>query len=390
MAAAALADEVRAMFREDWNVQLADNPEYASQSGVQRHDHELQDLSPQAFAKRVEYNEKLLLRVDGLMHRVDEELSRRKSSVLQRARTSLQMFRQSIYDESSSIKLGCHLYPINSIGYGGVYNNFVEMLEWVESAPARLSRVKHFPAQVKTYIQLLREGIKRGRIASSCMVRSFVPQLQAGITDLKNEAGPVADAVDGLDGASEALHSFKLALEDLQLFIETEYSASVLHQPGCMRFSDGKELYALALRFHTTTEKSASEIHSIGLAEVERIEKRIQVEVLNQLDFHGTCSDLCEYLKTKPEHFFTDAGALISAYRAACSKIETILPSVFKTFPKMPLQIVEKHAPNGPGAYYLAGTPDGSRPGRFYVNTSRLSSRPSYEIMALAMHEVSR
>jgi len=42
---------------------------------------------------------------------------------------------------------------------------------------------------------------------------------------------------------------------------------------------------------------------------------------------------------------------------------------------------------SGPVAFYYAGTADGKRPGRFYVNTTRLNDRPKYEMMALALHE---
>ena len=33
-----------------------------------------------------------------------------------------------------------------------------------------------------------------------------------------------------------------------------------------------------------------------------------------------------------------------------------------------------------PAAYYLGGSGDGTRPGTFFVNTSNLSSRPTYEV----------
>ena len=42
---------------------------------------------------------------------------------------------------------------------------------------------------------------------------------------------------------------------------------------------------------------------------------------------------------------------------------------------------------NGPAAFYLAGSLDGSRPGVFYVNTFKYSSQPKYEMISLSMHE---
>ena len=41
----------------------------------------------------------------------------------------------------------------------------------------------------------------------------------------------------------------------------------------------------------------------------------------------------------------------------------------------------------GPAAYYLAGTADGNRPGRFYVNVGNIREKPVYEIPSLALHE---
>ena len=40
-------------------------------------------------------------------------------------------------------------------------------------------------------------------------------------------------------------------------------------------------------------------------------------------------------------------------------------------------------------AQYFAGTPDGSRPGIFYINTYDLPSRPSYMMEAVSLHEAS-
>ena len=48
------------------------------------------------------------------------------------------------------------------------------------------------------------------------------------------------------------------------------------------------EVYALCLRYHTTTTMTPAEVHDVGLAEVARIEKRYQEDVLTKLGFLGT------------------------------------------------------------------------------------------------------
>jgi uncharacterized protein (DUF885 family) len=78
---------------------------------------------------------------------------------------------------------------------------------------------------------------------------------------------------------------------------------------------------------------------------------------------------------------------LLEGYRLKCQAIKNVLPKYFNVFPSSPLEIVRKDAPTAPAAYYLAGTPDGSRPGRFYVNVSNINARPKYEMTSLALHE---
>jgi uncharacterized protein (DUF885 family) len=95
------------------------------------------------------------------------------------------------------------------------------------------------------------------------------------------------------------------------------------------------------------------------------------------------------------------------------------LLDVFHSKPQTPLEIVgvrvkiytaetiitQSQLPpsqaNAPAAFYSAGTPDGSRPGRLYVNTNQYSTQPRctkahvwptrtrrrYEMVSLSLHE---
>jgi len=128
-------------------------------------------------------------------------------------------------------------------------------------------------------------------------------------------------------------------------------------------------------------------VHQVGLAEVARIQARYQSDVMNPLGFNGTFEAFVAECKEDPKFYFDSAEALLQAYRTMCDHIGSVLPQYFDKFPESALQIVPKDAASAPAAYYLAGTADGSRPGRFYVNVSNLSQRPSYEMCALALHE---
>jgi len=123
----------------------------------------------------------------------------------------------------------------------------------------------------------------------------------------------------------------------------------------------------------------------VGLQEVARIEGRFQHEVLDVLGFRGTFTEFAESLKKDPSFFFSSEDELVEGYRALVQRITEKLPHFFAKLPEMPLEVVPKQG--GPAAYYFAGTPDGKRPGRFYVNTTRLNERAKYEMPALALHE---
>ncbi len=66
------------------------------------------------------------------------------------------------------------------------------------------------------------------------------------------------------------------------------------------------------------------------------------------------------------------------------------LPQLFGHLPKAPFEVLpvppylEKTSAT---AYYMRGTPDGSRPGRLFIDTYNATDRNLYEVEAIAYHE---
>ena len=164
-------------------------------------------------------------------------------------------------------------------------------------------------------------------------------------------------------------------------------------------------------RFHTTTDLSPEEVHQIGLAEVAKIEGRYRSEVLLPLGFGASAEEFIrfvEFVRHDPQFYVSTPDQLLDVYRKTCDEISAIMPRYFNEIPRTPLEITSKQV--GPAAYYLtgtgyqfillidviliyrrtfhvSGTPDGKRPGRFYVNVSHIEKRPLYESVALSLHE---
>jgi uncharacterized protein (DUF885 family) len=66
------------------------------------------------------------------------------------------------------------------------------------------------------------------------------------------------------------------------------------------------------------------------------------------------------------------------------------LPDLFGRLPKAPFEVVvvpDYLAKTAPPAYYEAGTPDGSRPGRLFVNEFNATERNLYSVESIAYHE---
>ncbi len=377
MRSAALA----ALLKDDFEHQLRDNPEFASQAGDHRFDGQLQDLSPASFERRHQHNGAMLLRAQALQVEPEEELSSKE-------RMYLKMFIDNIQMEQQALALRCHLAPVNSIGYGGVVNNFIEMLEWIEAGEAGaeklLDRVKAFPDQCKQYIELLKAGVEKGFVASKAMLRKTSEQ----INDVVKQK-PLNDLSD-----ASLVEEWERACFSVEKYLRESYALHARDQAGCTGLPQGSEVYSLCLRYHTTTRMTADEIHKIGLEQVARIEERYRRDVLEPLgysadpgDFKKTFAAFVETVRTDKSHCYDTAAELLDGYKSLCASIEKELPRFFNCFPKSKLEIVSKDAVSGPAAYYLAGTPDGTRPGRFYVNVSNIKERPKYEMEALALHE---
>eukprot|EP00933_Yihiella_yeosuensis_P073667 TRINITY_DN8238_c0_g2_i2.p1 TRINITY_DN8238_c0_g2~~TRINITY_DN8238_c0_g2_i2.p1 ORF type:complete len:575 (-),score=118.46 TRINITY_DN8238_c0_g2_i2:175-1899(-) len=378
------------LFENDFQHQLEDNPEFATQAGFHSHGARLQKIGPQAFEDRLEHNNSVLEEVRKML---EDTAGLSEKDILY-----AKLFASAVEGENRGIQCGCHLMPLNCVGAGGgVHENFLELLEWMplesaEDMSSYIQRLVAFQEQVDDFCGLLAYGAgMRGIVCSKSMLRRVPDRLKELLAgDFAELREPVkgkdflnAELEKGLDDA--ITHCFRPGLQKLLDFIEDFYGDRLRDDPGCSAVRGGTEIYAECLRFHTTTTKTAQEVHDLGLQEVKRIEARMKSEVLEKLGFEGSLTEFAESLKKDPNNFYSTEEECLEGYRALVAEISEVLPRFFSKLPESKLDVVAKRA--GPAAYYFAGTPDGKRPGRFYVNVSRLSERPKYNMAALALHE---
>jgi len=179
-----------------------------------------------------------------------------------------------------------------------------------------------------------------------------------------------------------------------RLIAELEIQAAIAPEAdGVWKFDNGDAFYAERLRWFTTTELSADEIHTIGLREVARVQGEMKA-IMAQLGFEGSLAEFFVFMREDPQFYYpgTDAGR--EAYLAEAVRLIDVmrerLPEAFGVLPKAELEVkrVEAFREKSAGkAFYQGPPPDGSRPGIYYANLYNMANMPRYQMEALAYHE---
>jgi uncharacterized protein (DUF885 family) len=113
-------------------------------------------------------------------------------------------------------------------------------------------------------------------------------------------------------------------------------------------------------------------------------------KIMAQVGFKGTLREFFEHLRTSPQYYYTTREDYLADVDAKVKAMEARLPAFFHTLPKAHLQVkaVEAFREKSAGkAFYQSPSPDGSRPGTYYVNLYDLRDMSKTELEALAYHE---
>lgn len=193
-------------------------------------------------------------------------------------------------------------------------------------------------------------------------------------------------------GREALLTSVKPAYDNL-IAVMTAHEARATTDDGAWKLPDGDEFYADRLRNFTTTERSADEIHDIGLQNVARLHGEMRT-IMRQVSFRGNLNAFFEFMETDQRFYVEDSAAGRAEYVRRATEVINLmrdrLPQYFGRLPRAPMEVrpVEPFRERSAGlAFYSGPAADGSRPGVYYVNTFDVKAIPTYQIEALAYHE---
>jgi uncharacterized protein (DUF885 family) len=153
---------------------------------------------------------------------------------------------------------------------------------------------------------------------------------------------------------------------------------------GLTWLADGDDAYGRMIRYHTTLDLTADEIHRTGLEQIEKLAGEYRVlgqEVLGTSDV----PEIFRRLREDPALHHTNGADIVAASKAALAKATAATRDWFGILPKAGCDVEETQS--GAIAFYFPPAKDGSRPGVFFMNTSDPSGWGRYQIEATSYHE---
>lgn len=247
-----------------------------------------------------------------------------------------------------------------------------------------LKRVEKFPLWMDTAINNFKDGMAAKYVLPKKLVVKMIPQMRAEeiITDNFEKNifyGPVKNFPKNFTPQQRSkftqLYKEMITKQIIPTyskmgdFLEKEYLPSATDADGINALPKGNEIYAFWAKSWTTTGKSPEEIHKIGLEQVAMLRNEME-KVKQQLVFNGTLEQFITHLKEDPKAMpYKTSKEVLDAFNSILTKITPKLKTMFSVTPKTPFEIrqTEKFREATASAEYVQGTPDGKRPGIFYI-----------------------
>ena len=247
-----------------------------------------------------------------------------------------------------------------------------------------LKRAEKFPDWMDTAIENFRTGIANSYVLPKKLVVKMIPQMKADeiITtnfDKNIFYGPIKNFPKSFNAAQK--DKFTVLYKDMITkkiiptytkmgnFLETEYLPKARNTDGINALPKGNEIYTYYAKSWTTTGKTPEEINKIGLEQVAMLRNEME-KVKQQVGFNGTLEQFISHVKEDPKAMpYKTNKEVLAAFNGILTKITPKLKTMFSITPKTPFEIrqTEKFREASASAEYVVGTPDGKRPGIFYI-----------------------
>jgi len=385
---------LNAIFQDYWEDNLRHDPELASVIGDKRYNDKIDDYSAKAVNEQLQREEGFMTRLAAID----------PSGLSDQEKLSRELLLRQFAEDQEAAKYKEWEMPLNQMD--GIYNTYPQLVARLSFTTVKdyddwIARLHAIPTAFDQVTANMTLGMQDHRVPPKYLLQKALEQVKT-MAAQKPEESPLALPLKHFPASISAEEQERIKEETLAAigkeilpaylrlarFLEVSYIPAGRTEPGISAIPGGTAYYAYLLRHHTNTELTAAQIHQIGLDEVARDETQMLV-IAKTLGF----ADLKSFqasLKTNPKLHPASTDALLAAWRDALKPMQAKLPQLFGQLPKAPFEVVAVPAymeKTAAPAYYESGTPDGSRPGRLYVNTYDATKRNLYQAEDIAYHE---
>ena len=386
--------ELNELFHDYWQAYLEHDPEFASTIGDKRYDDQISNYSVAAINDWLAREQEFLLKLAAID----------PTGFTDQEKLSQDLLVRKFEQDADGAQFKEWEMPVNQMD--GIYATYPQLVaqlsfttvkdydDWI----ARLHAIPRAFEQVTTNMTI---GMDDRRVPPKYLLEKTLAEVQE-LANEKPEDSPLAMPLKKFPASIPAAEQTRIkaemldaiAREDLPAykrfarFLEVSYIPAGREQPGISALPDGTRYYQFLIQRTTTTDLTAAQIHQIGLEEVKRDEAEM-LAIAQKLGFQDLKSFRAS-LKSNPKMHPVSRQALLDAYSGYLKAMQAKLPELFGRLPKAPFEVVpvpdylEKDAPP---AYYQAGTPDGSRPGRLFIDLYDATNRNLYSVEDIAYHE---
>jgi uncharacterized protein (DUF885 family) len=179
------------------------------------------------------------------------------------------------------------------------------------------------------------------------------------------------------------------AFQKMADFFEKEYLPKGRATSGISDIPGGSERYKHLIKYWTTTDMTADQIFDLGQREVARIRSEME-KVKAQVGFKGDLKAFFDFVRTDKQFTpFKKPEEVTAWYASLETTMQPQLNKMFDLTPKSKFEVrrTEAFREASASAEYSQGTPDGSRPGIFYVPVPDATKHNVVGGEALFLHE---
>lgn len=395
------AAQLHQLLDSDWQWQLHEFPEFATNVGDPRYNDRLTDQSAAAVTRRKIHHQAFrqqLRAIDGRQLTAQDAIS--LQILLSSAARDEQL--EQIYGDLPfgvgddwmvlSQMDGIHL-ELPALAKASPFNTVTDYDNY-------LKRLDALPEQLKQLTLRMRAGLNSGWMPPAVPLQRLPEQLAAHLETDPQKAilyrpfmsmpasiGAADQARLRNAGANAIAHSVAPSFALLQRFVIDTYLPACRTDLGASKLPGGPAYYQAMIVGQTTTNLSPKEIHQLGLREVARINAEMDA-VMRSTGFTGDRAAFQHYINTDPKFTFTRGSDMLTRYRDIAKRADAELPRFFAELPRLPYGVRAMEAYEGDNAaHYTAGSVAGARAGYFEANVNNPTKSTWYGMESLVMHE---